>query len=58
MANTGFVHAVYGPDGPGGGKGVSRTGPQGLRVLLGEDGVLTVGSRDFTRDRLIRRLAL
>ncbi|MEV8021560.1 DUF4073 domain-containing protein [Streptomyces sp. NPDC086554] len=58
VVNTGFIQTMYGPDGNGGEKPGSGAESQGLRVLLGSDGKLTVESRDFKANKLIRTLAV
>ncbi|MCX4667963.1 DUF4073 domain-containing protein [Streptomyces sp. NBC_01381] len=58
VVNTGFIQTMYGPDGNGGEKPGSGAESQGLRVLLGSDGKLTVESRDFKANKLIRSLAV
>ncbi|MFC7306630.1 DUF4073 domain-containing protein [Streptomyces monticola] len=58
VVNTGFIQTMYGPDGSGGEEALSGAESQGLRVLVGTDGRLTVESRDFRRDKLIRTLTV
>ncbi|MDQ8701723.1 DUF4073 domain-containing protein [Streptomyces sp. LHD-70] len=58
VVNTGFIQTMYGPDGNGGEEALSGAESQGLRVLVGDAGELTVESRDFRRDKLIRTLTL
>lgn len=58
VVNTGFIQTMFGPDGNGGEEALSAAESQGLRVLVGDGGELTVESRDFRRDRLIRTLTL
>ncbi|NBE54046.1 DUF4073 domain-containing protein [Streptomyces boluensis] len=58
VINTGFIQTMFGPDGNGGEESLSGAESQGLRVLVGADGQLTVESRDFRRNKLIRSLAL
>ncbi|MER7176004.1 DUF4073 domain-containing protein [Streptomyces mesophilus] len=56
VVNTGFIQTLYGPDGNGGEKAISGAESQGLRVLKGTDGRLTIESRDLRRNRVIRTL--
>lgn len=56
--NTGMIETLYGPDGKGGEQPLDPAASQGLRVLLGADGRLTVESHDFTRGKIIRSLEL
>ncbi len=56
--NTGMIETLYGPDGKGGEKPLDPAASQGLRVLLGADGKLTVESHDFARGEIIRSLEL
>ncbi|GAA2075457.1 DUF4073 domain-containing protein [Streptomyces albiaxialis] len=58
VVNTGMIETMYGPDGKGGEKALDPAASQGLRVLLGDDGKLTVESRDFRRNETIRTLEL
>ncbi|MGW0738074.1 DUF4073 domain-containing protein [Streptomyces sp. NPDC002851] len=58
VVNTGFIQTLYGPDGNGGEEALDGVESQGLRLVVGTDGKLTVESRDFRRNELIRSLAV
>ncbi|MFD5181580.1 DUF4073 domain-containing protein [Streptomyces sp. NPDC058372] len=56
--DTGVIKTLYGPDGRGGEKALDPAASQGLRVVPGGDGKLTVESRDFTGRTVIRSLEI